>query len=46
MFHKFSIEKERMFLRIVSAVLGVGLMTLCLPTPGTAQYRTGLVQVL
>ena len=25
-------------MKIVSAVLGGGLMTFCLPTPGTAQY--------
>ena len=26
------------FLKVVSVVLGGGQMTLCLPTPGTAQY--------
>ena len=30
-----SIEKEYIFLKIVSAVLGRGLMTLCFPMPGT-----------
>ena len=25
-------------MEIIRAVLGGGLMTLCLPTPGTAQY--------
>ena len=42
MLNKFSIEKERMYQRIVSAVLGVGLMALCLPTPGTASIEQGL----
>ena len=32
------IEKEHIFMKIVSAILGRGLMTLCAPTPGTAQY--------
>ena len=31
-------EKERIFMKIVSAVLGGGLMAFCLPTPETAQY--------
>ena len=30
-------------MKIVSAVLGGGLMTLCLPTPGTAQYAIFIV---
>ena len=36
--HSIPIEKERIFMKIASAVLGGGLMTLCLPTPGTAEY--------
>ena len=30
-------------MKTVSAVLGGGLMTLCLPTPGTAQYKIFVV---
>ena len=30
------------FLKIVSVVLGGGLMTLCLPRPGTAQYISNI----
>ena len=31
-------HKNNRFLKIVSVVLGGGQMTLCFPTPGTAQY--------
>ena len=31
-------KKERIFMEIVGALLRGGLMTLCLSTPGTAQY--------
>ena len=30
------------FLKIISVVLGGGQMTLCLPTPGTAQYISNI----
>ena len=39
-------EKRAYILKIVSAVLDEGSMTLCLPTPGTAQYNSYLFLVI
>ena len=43
--NSISIQKERIFLKILSAVLGGGLMTLCLPTPGTTQHTIIVVVI-